>query len=176
MRQLRTLIVTEGYVLDLFQADAAKPHEFAWLIHIDGQPASGSVQATNEVALPRTAPWSYLRNARSGLSGTRAWETFAHDAHTLRLDLLADGPTEVVQCGFPRDDGPTPATVPMRLIKRQGNTAWFAAAYRIDVPEEPVEMDLTAAEGERATLTLHLGSKIYQHAVPRLRAGVDLAR
>jgi hypothetical protein len=168
VRQLRTLIVTEGYVVDFFQAASAAPHEFAWLTHVNGEPASGSVAATNTVALPAGAPWSYLRNPRCGGIRSQVWECFSDGQQTLRLDLLADGPAEVVHCGFPRDDSPGSQTIPMRIFGRQGNAAWFLAVYRLGAKPGPAELKVAPAGATGMTVTLRLDEKVVQHTVPRL--------
>ena len=168
VRQLRTLIVTEGYVLDFFQATSAAPHEFAWLTHVNAEPASGNVAATKAVALPAAAPWSYLRNPRGGGTRSQVWECFSEGQQTLRLDVLADGPAEVVHCGFPRDDSSGAQTIPMRLFKRQGNAAWFLAVYRIGAKPGPAELKVAPAGAAGMTVTLRLDEKVLQHTVPRL--------
>jgi len=168
VRQLRTLIVTEGYVLDFFQAASGVPHEFAWLTHVDGEPASGSVRATNTATLPSGAPWSYLRNARGGGTTNSVWECFSDSNQTLRLDLLADRAAEIVHCGFPRDDSSTPKTVPMRLIKRRGNTVWFLALYRLGASLRTPELKVVPAGTGRMTVSLRLDEKLLQYTVPGL--------
>jgi hypothetical protein len=169
VRQLRTLIVTEGCVLDFFQAASAVPHEFAWLTHVDGEPAGSSLRATNAIPWPSGAPWSYLREPRGARATGPVWECFSDGQHTLRLEVLADGPTEIVHCGFPRDDSRSAPTIPMRLFKRQGTNAWFLAVYRL-VPksDEPVELKVAPGEAERLAITLRLDGKVFQHTVPRM--------
>jgi hypothetical protein len=156
--------------LDLFQVASAAPHEFAWLTHVGGEPAGGSLRATNATKWPTGAPWSYLRQPRSATANGQVWESFSDGGRTLRLDLLADGPAEVVHCGFPRDDGPAAATVPMRLFKRQGTNAWFLAAYRfVDKPGEPVELKSTASGPDNTDIAVRAGERTSVHTVPRLQ-------
>jgi hypothetical protein len=174
VRQTRTLIVGDDYTLDFFQAASATPHEFVWLTHVDGEPAGGNVLATNPVALPAGPPWSYLRDARSaGAAAGRpqsVWECFSDGTHLLRLDVLSDGPAEAVHCGFPRADGPTASTLPMRLLKRQGTNAWFLAAYRI-VPKasEAAELAVAPAGAGNVEVTVRASGKVYRHMVRRLQ-------
>jgi len=170
VHQLRTLIVTEGYVLDFFQATSATPHEFAWLTHADAESAGGSLQATNPVTFPASAPWNYLRDARSASATGQVWECFFDGKDTLRLDIVADGPTEVVHCGFPRDDGPAPPSIPMRLFKRQATNAWFLASYRIlgSRSQKPVELKAMPGGAGQVALTLQWDGKLFRHLAPRL--------
>ena len=170
VRQLRTLIVSEGWVLDFFQAASAAPHEFAWLTHVDGEPAGGALRATNTIAWPSGPPWSYLREPRGASATGQVWECFSDGHHTLRLDLLADGPAEIVHCGFPRDDGPAPGTLPMRLFKRHGTNAWFLAAYRIVArPTDLAELKVLPAGPGQMDITLRVGGRLFQHTMPRLQ-------
>jgi hypothetical protein len=169
VRQLRTLIVTEGCVLDFFQAASATPHEFAWLTHVDGKPAGGSLRATNTITWPSGAPWSYLRDPRGASATGQVWECFSDGDHTLRMDVLADGPTQVVHCGFPRDDSRAAPTLPMRLFKRQGTNAWFLAAYRLaPKPLEPVELKVAPGGAGQMAITLWSDGKVFQYTVQRL--------
>ena len=170
VRQLRTLIVSDGWVLDFFQAASAAPHEFAWLTHVDGEPAGGALLATNTIPWPSGAPWSYLREPRGAGAIGQVWECFSNGDHTLRLDVLADGPAEIVQCGFPRDDTPASQTLPMRLFKRQGTNAWFLAAYRIVAkPGDPAELKVLPAGPEKMDIALRVGERLFQHTVLRLQ-------
>jgi len=168
VRQLRTLIVTDGYLVDLFQAASAVPHEFAWLTHVNGEPAGGSAVATNTVAWPAAAPWAYLRDPRGAGSASQAWECFSNGKQTLRLDVLADGPAEIIHCGFPRDDSPGSLTLPMRLFKRHGTNAWFLAVYRLGAKPGPAELKVAPANAVKMTVTLRPGKEVLAHTTPRL--------
>ena len=169
VRQLRTLIVSDDCVLDFFQAASAAPHEYAWLTHVDGEPAGGTLRATNSVTWPTGAPWSYLHEPQGASATGQVWECFSDGERTLRMDVLTDGPTEIVHCGFPRDDSRASSTIPMRLFKRQGTNAWFLAVYRLMAkPGEPAELKVARDGAERMAITLRLGRKVLQHTVPRL--------
>jgi hypothetical protein len=84
------------------------------------------------------------------------------------LDVLTDGPVEVVHCGFPRDDSRAAPALPMRLLRRHGTNAWFLAAYRLVTKMgERVELEVTPDGVERRVITLQLGDKVFQHTVPQ---------
>jgi hypothetical protein len=167
VRQFRTLIVTTNYVLDFFQVAASTPREFAWLTHVDGSPAAGSIQATNTFLLPTNAPWSYLRDAKTAPVSGPVWESFTAGQNTFRMDLLSDGPADVIQCGFPRDDSARAETIPMRIVTRRGTNAWFLAIYRLGAsPDEPVELAVTPAGAGQTEITLRLGGGAYRHRFP----------
>jgi hypothetical protein len=82
--------------------------------------------------------------------------------------VLADGPAEVVHCGFPRDDNPGAATIPMRLFKRQGTNAWFLAVYRLATrPDEDMELTVTPAGSEQVDITLRTSAGTHRHRLMR---------
>ena len=168
VRQVRTLIVTTNYVLDFFQAASGTPREFSWLTHVDGSPAAGSIRATSAFALPSSAPWSYLRDARSAPANGPWWEAFSAGRQTFRIDCLSDGAAEVVQCGFPRDDSSGGQALPMRMVTRRGTNAWFLAVYRLVAsPQETAGLEVAPAGPDQVEITLHLAGRTYHHRLPR---------
>jgi hypothetical protein len=179
VRQSRTLILGNGYLLDFFQVASGAPHEFAWLTHIDGLRVGGSVLVTNPVALPAGPPWSYLRDARGTAEGessagagkeARIWECFSDSTRLFRLDVLADGPMKRINCGFPRDDSADAKTVPMRVLQRQGTNAWFLAAYRL-VPAAgtAAELKVTPSASGNMEVSLQESGRVHRHLVKRLQ-------
>ena len=133
---------------------------------MDGEPAGGSLRATNTVTWPAGPPWSYLRDPRGASATGQVWECFSDGDHTLRMDVLADGPTEIVQCGFPRDDSRAAPTIPMRLFKRQGTNAWFLAAYRlVPKPDEPVELKVMPLSQQKMEIAVRIrGTGVSAHS------------
>ncbi len=169
VRQLRTLWVCSDYVLDFFQVDSANPHEFAWVTHVAGEPAGAGVRPTNSVVFPPGPPWCCLRDARSAGATSRLWEAFSHGGHTFRMDLLTDGPAEFIHCGFPRDDSPTPQTIPMRLLKRQGRRAWFLALYQmVGKADHPAELIVTPLGPEQTEITVRISGRLIHQISRRL--------
>ncbi len=157
VRQLRTVAVTKDFVLDFFQAASDAPSEFAWLTHVDGERIGGSPAPREPVSLPKDAPWSYLRNPRAVVASGPAWEAFRVPAGGgqgtsgvssvsrpfFRMDLQSDAPMDVIQCAFPKDDSASPELMPMRIFKRHGTSAWFAAVYRTgDQPPESCSLSV----------------------------------
>ena len=144
------------------------PREFSWLTHVDGSLAAGSIRATNAFALPSSAPWSYLRDARSAPANGPWWEAFSAGRQIFRMDCLSDGPAEVVQCGFPRDDSAGASLLPMRLVNRRGTNAWFLAVYRlVATPDEPAGLGVAPAGPDQVEITLQLAGRAYRHRFPR---------
>lgn len=172
VRQLRTLIVRDSYVLDFFQATSAESHSFSWLTHVDGESVASSVQDWQPAELPRQGPESYLRQPRHAPIKERFWEIFSHQNKLFRLDLLTQGAEEVLACGFPRDDSPDPDTIPMRMVQGKGSTAWFLALYRrVNRTDEPAELNVVPGELNTWRVSLRLGSEEVLHTLPQLARG-----
>jgi hypothetical protein len=124
------LVARDDYVLDCFQAASAKEHDYVWMTHIDGKPVACAVGRWQEHTLSAEAPWKYLRNPRRAPSEGTYWEVFEHEGRRFRLDVVCDGPIEVVTCDFPLDDSDSPATMPMRMIRARRPIATFTAVYQ----------------------------------------------
>lgn len=171
VRQLRTLIVRNDYVLDVFQAESEESHEYAWLIHVDGEPQSGSLEPVGDWDLPAEPPWRYLRSAEVCRPAAAAWEVFERNGQMFRYDLQAAADTEPVLCGFPRDDSRDPDTLPMRMFRSSAKTFRVCAVYRTAAgPADPAQV--SAREGPLGSwyVDVRIGETITTHRVPRLAA------
>lgn len=169
VRQLRTCIVRDQYVLDVFQVAADKPRQLVWLVHVDGISTGSSAGPSAPADLPDSGAWSYLVLPRTAGVADRSWETFRHDERHFRMDLLTSAPAELVQCGFPRDDGADPESVPMRMFRIDATEGWFAAVYQCG-PEPPqaAQISLAPAELGNWTATVEINGRRFDHCVPQL--------
>jgi len=171
VRQLRTVIVRDEYVLDVFQVEAPEEHDYAWLTHIDGLPSDGSVTEWLPTDLPDAPPWKWLRDPRKADVAGAYWETFTHDEERFRIDAVSDGPVEVVQCGFPRDDGPSPETYAMRMLRCKRPSARFVALYHLGADaDSPAEIAMTVTEMGRFEVVIQLAGRDWRHLVPDLKS------
>jgi len=170
VRQSRTLIVRDDYVVDFFQVQSAEPHDFAWLVHVDANPTESSVRELRTTSFPTNAPWSYLKSPkRAGTESASLWESCEHNGKQLRLDVQADGPVEIVQCGFPRDDGDNPEIVPTRLLRRRGTSAYWLAIYRLNAKQgAALELRARPVHLQSFELEITLAGKRNVHVMPAL--------
>ncbi|MBP8258843.1 MAG: heparinase II/III family protein [Verrucomicrobia bacterium] len=173
VRQMRTLIVRETEVLDFFQVQSDQPHDYAWMVHVDGRPGTSSLAGWTPAVLPAQAPWSYLRDARRAPSAGEYRESFSHESQTMRFDLRADGPVEMVQCGFPRDDSPDPELLPMRLARCRRSAAWFLASYRLDAPDAADAVDIRSFGARTWEIVVRRGGVDTTHRIPSLAFEVE---
>jgi hypothetical protein len=102
-------------------------------------------------------------------SSSPYWEVFEHEARQFRVDLVSDGPVEIVRCGFPADDTSRPATLPMLLISASRPKAWFAAVYRTAAgPADTANMTLQDDVLQSYLATLTVQGKAFIHRFPKL--------
>ncbi len=86
------------------------------------------------------------------------------------MDVLADGPVELTNCGFPRDDSATSPTVPMRMFERKGTNGWFLALYRTTAQtDQGFEIAATPAASEAVDVAMRLSGAQCHHRLYRLR-------
>ncbi len=171
VRQLRTLIVRKNYVLDLFQVESKEEHTYRWLTHVDGEPETRSIDDWAAEALPEGPPWHWLRDAVAADAPQGYAETFIHGGRTFRLDLATDAPARVTRCAFPRDDSDTPETYAMRMVRRQGKTAWFAAIYQLGgKAPRPATVRVEKADMGRYDVRVRIDGEETRHLVPMLRS------
>ncbi len=169
VRQMRTCLVRNQYVLDFFQVQCDGPRDFDWLVHIDAQ-SLASPPPDGELEWPQEMPWNYLRAPkRLGQSISYA-ETFRHDDQSFRLDVLASCSQEIIGCGFPRDDSPDPSVIPLRIFRCcQQQSAWYAALYRVGSATTE-SADLTVEPGELANwrVVVRFPDRQFVHRIPLL--------
>jgi hypothetical protein len=168
---MRSLVVREDYVVDFFQVQSDQPHDYSWVLHVDGQPSTRSLTNWAVTTFPTQAPWSYLLNPQRASSAGSYRESFTRDGRTMRVNLQASGPIEVVQCGFPADDSPHPVPLPMRLVQCRQAEAWFAAVYRLE-PERggDVELQVQPSGAGQVEIRLRHPAGERRHRVPDIRA------
>jgi hypothetical protein len=166
VRQMRTLVVTSDYVLDLYQVASRETHDYAWLAHVNGASAGVSADGWQTIALPDAVPWNWLRDAEAVSNQARYWEVFADGQDRFAMDVATDAPVEAVRCGFPRDDSENPETWPMRMLRCTRPSAWFAALYRLGQDTSPAAIEVVPAELGRYAVTVQFGSTARTHLIP----------
>lgn len=169
VRQLRTCLVRKEYVLDMFQVQADATREFAWLLHVDGQPQDNPVRSWEPEALPQQGAWRYLRDAQHAPLNEPYRETFHHEGRAFRVDAVTDGPVSLLRCGFPRDDSAQPDTVPMRAIRSRRPATWIVAVYRVgSAVDLPLVLTVTQGPLHSWEVGVALGDERYSHRIPQL--------
>lgn len=172
VRQLRTVIVRNDYVLDFFQVQAPEARQIDWLTHVDGVSVTNSELEPIVVAFRKEVPWNYLKEPHAARSGPHYWEKFrdaADASKTLSVDLWSDTPLEIVQCGFPLDESAEPRTIPMRLARCHRRQAWFLAIYRTGaLSSARISAVVDEADLNSWKITLTRDGVMSAHIVPRM--------
>ena len=172
VRQMRTCIVRNEYVVDFFQVLSTQPQEFDWVTHIDGEPNACSENQWQSVQLPQDSGWKYLRNAQAAVvSSSSIWESFSYKQSYFRMDIATDGPAEFIKCDFPLDkENSSRGTRPMRIVRCKKSSAWFAAIYRCDaIAYLPIKLDVSPGELDSLKLVVKLGDQRFEHRIPVLK-------
>ncbi|MCX6376950.1 MAG: heparinase II/III family protein, partial [Armatimonadetes bacterium] len=97
VKMQRTVIVTDGYVLDVFQAVSETEHTYDWLFHaLDDEGKTRMYGGFQPTLLPDVAPWSWLRNPRSAVLD-RSWHADWRQGDVrFRLTMLGVTGTEII--------------------------------------------------------------------------------
>ena len=131
IRQSRTVIVRDDYVLDVFQVVGDSPHDIAWIIHTIGDPViqwCSVQQSPGEVEIP--GPGSWLRDLRVGVTDEAIRMRWSEDDVHLGMTMAAQPGTKVMTCGYPSSDEPDCPMTPMIIIERHQASTIYAAVYQ----------------------------------------------
>ena len=170
VKMQRTVIVTEHYVLDVFQAVSDTEHTYDWLLHArDDEGKTRIYGGFQPTTLPETVPWSWLRNPRSAVLD-RSWHADWRQGDVrFRLNMLGSPGTEVILCDFPKNDKFEPPPVPMVIARRKAKSVTFVALYQAEkknLPSAHVSVDGTK-DGSIGVI-LQVAGKVTNHIVPGL--------
>jgi len=174
VRQMRTVIMTAEYVLDVFQVRCSNEKQIDWIAHVmneqaaPGQETRSAVAASEPFALPQTGAWQWLRHARSHRPpGPLRLDWRQADAH-LRLRMLDDQFERVVLCGYPSTDQPQSPAIPMVIVRKRGQDALFAAIWIVGDDVKDAQLKQLPAGDRTLLFQVNTDSRQQQHAVPRL--------
>ena len=174
VQQMRTFIVHDDYVLDVFQVAAEEARTLTWLLHVDGEHQDG---ATLDWAVQdpwKSGPQRWLMEPEDAPLAADAGyhEVFAHDGDMLTLDLRTTaGEGRLIRCAFPRTDEPDGPVYATRMLDLEDRKhAIFLALYRRGNHEPVQELSIAPDKLDRLMVTIDLGdgNDPKQHLVPEL--------
>lgn len=171
VRQLRTCIVCDDYVIDVFQIKADQPHDISWATHVDAEAVDCFKSDFKSFNLPEDGPWRFIEaNDISGF-GEVFWETFYHEGKHFRMDVFSGYPAQYARCSYPLTEGKSPQYIPMRLVTCHGSEAFFAAVYRVgdEAMACPVEFKVNEVMADSWQLDIQYDEKLFKHRIPRLK-------
>jgi hypothetical protein len=171
VRQQRTLCLTEGYLLDVYQVACEAPRQIDWIVHAFGEkarrvdgPAAAAVEPPS-----RAGAWPWLRNFRAAVSDGAWHVAWEKDGVHLRLDMAAVAGTQIVECDYPTSDTPDAGAIPMLIVRRRAAETMFVAVYTAgrSAPSGARVEKLPDREG-RLVFGVEVGGTKQVHLVPRL--------
>ncbi len=174
VRQRRTVVVADDYVLDVFWAVSDDPHEYAWLLH--RPPEAGrpqlSVLLESGPLWPAEREFAWLRNVRCGASDEMWSAEWKLGNVRFRETFAAEPGTRIVTADFPRTQEYEPPAIPLLGAVREGKSVVFVVLYQASrgpLPQAGVRVAGSAA----AALRLHvdIGGRVREHRLSPL-AGV----
>ena len=170
--QMRTVILTPGYVLDVFQVRCPDQQQIDWLAHVMGPAESvlpEEVGETTPFELPSSGPWAWLRDARRLPQNDAPVLTWVQDGARLRLRLRTEPQASLIHCRFPEDDRPdSPTGVPMLIVRHQATKATIVALWTQAEPDDTFELDPPQRADRRLLLRVRRDRESWLHHVPAL--------
>lgn len=150
VRQLRTCIVRDDYVVDVFQVKADEAHNIAWTTHIDGEVYDCFDSVFGSANLSTNGPWQYIQADDVSTPTNIFWETFSHSGKFFRMDVASSQTAQYTRCRYPLLDTDPSQNIPMRMVGCQAAEATFVAVYRTGdaAITAPVEIKIGEASGE----------------------------
>ncbi len=132
--QIRTLLLNDDYLVDIFQADSAAEHTYDWVYHNYGQFSSDlSLQpVTTPAASAKGSGYEYLSNVKSAATDL-AWSAdwlIASD-QKVKLNMLGTPGTTVLAAegmvAAPTNDETSTEKVPLVIARRKAKSASFVS-------------------------------------------------
>ena len=170
VRQMRTLIVRDDYVLDFFQLHSDEEHEYTWLMHLNGTPLECSLKDWEKVDFPEKGAWTWLVQPRASLLNGPYSECFQQQEDRFEMLVLTSEEAEAIQCGFPQNDKKGSPTWPTRMLRvRQTTTCWFCALYQLNHKSDSYpSLSVLPGEMDHWDIKVNFGGNSHDHCMPTL--------
>jgi hypothetical protein len=176
VRQMRTIAVTDDYVLDVFQVDAGKTsHQIDWIVHaldeharlVDG--GRPDLASAEPYALPDQGPARWLRDGRVVNPEGDLRLTWKNDETAVHLAMLDPQADKLIVCGYPATDEPQSGAIPMLILRRQGQRALFAAVWIVGEAAREFAIRRLEARENRLQFEVTGDGRARHHFVPDLQ-------
>ena len=174
VRQMRTISLTEEYMLDVFQVACDRERQIDWIMHVMDEKAElvseeGSPVASAEpYALPQEGAWRWLRDAVSFEVERPIELAWQEGDIRVGLHMLDPGDAKVIHCGYPATDEPDSDSIPMLFVRRNGTQAVFAAVWTVGERLPSVTLEQRPDREGRFVYEVTVGDTTRVHLVPTL--------
>ncbi len=176
VRQMRTVAMTEHYVLDVFQVNTGDAtRRIDWIAHTLDEHASlmdpddTIKERSTPFTFPQEGPTRWLRDARSiSNSGelSLSWKNETSALHMTMLDPQAD---QIILCGYPATDEPETPTIPMMIVRRHADRALFAAVWSTAEKRPDIRIIPRGPREKRLHFEVFVNGQTRRHFVPDLK-------
>jgi len=174
VRQMRSIALTDAYMLDVLQVACDRDRRIDWVVHVMDEKAElvrqegGKAGAAEPFALPEEAAWQWLRDAvHFKVDGPieLAWQ---QGDVRVGLHMLDPGDARIILCGYPATDEPDSGSIPMTLVRRIGTEAVFAAVWTVGDKLPPVSLVQRDHRDGQLVYEVTVGQTSRVHLVPTL--------
>jgi hypothetical protein len=170
--QMRTLITTDRYILDVFQVESLSPHQILWIAHINSEMSeSVSNGKWEEYELPEAKPWSFLKEAESIPSFTENtfYEKFNEGKSSFSYDIYSTANFTPIKVKYPKAENiQKDGYISMRMFLANAKSATFAVVYRKGTNiSEPIEISADKID-QNYNVLFEINGKNFKHDIPLL--------
>lgn len=176
VRQMRTITLTEDYILDVFQVDCGRQkRQIDWIVHLldenaSPNPSTQTILVTAKpFELPKQVPWNWLREARSFTPDEIIDLGWHHEDSRIRLKMLNPDAERVILCGYPSTDEPDCPLIPMVIVRAQTNRATFATVWLTGSAPEEVNLRALPDHDDQLVYEVISDGQSRRHWLPKLR-------
>lgn len=152
--QVRTLLLNDDYLVDIFQADSAAEHTFDWVYHNYGQFSSDLDLQPLTTPFVKGGGYEYLSHVQSAATD-QAWSAdwvIASD-QKVRLSMLGAPGTTVLAAGgmvaAPTNDETAPDQAPLVIARRKAKSVSFVSVIE-PYAQQPVIAKIAAVKAAAA--------------------------
>jgi len=161
--QRRTLLMTDGYFLDVFSVASNETHVYDYVLRSFDE--SGQTRTADDVEPlefgAADGPYSMMGNVRA-METDKRWSCHWKQGNVrFWLSMLGESNTHVIFAEGPRDDRYTPPNIPMVLVRRVAKQTHFVSLL---VPSRSKTMNhaLEDVKSAKGLLTLRIVGPEYE--------------
>lgn len=146
VKMTRTLAVTDGYVVDVFDLRSQDAHTYDWLYHNFGTLEPGMQTAPRDEPLGDDHGYQHMKDITQAETAETWHADFKQEGANVRLTMLGEPGTQVY-FGMGVSENP-PRPCPMLVVRRRGKRATFVSViepYR----QEPAVTGLHVVPGNK---------------------------
>ncbi len=166
VRQRRTVVVLDEYVLDVYWSVGDGSHRHTWLVHVP----LASAATTLSVSCGEGSPWpvgrefAWVRGLRQGATDetwTAEWDV---EGVAFRATFAPHPGTRVIAADFPRTQGFDAPPIPLLGVEREAEATVFVVLYQAGASPLPdASVAVLPSTGAGLTVRVGIGDRTWHH-------------